>query len=211
MVAFMVGVATLAGAGRSRRASSPGRLGLARRIARAVALCLLLAAVAGCNGAPLPPSALGEAGGPALEPERYFEGRTRSFGVFEDPFGNPTGRFAVDGTGRREADGTLVLEQRVRLEDGETFLRHWRLRPLGGGRYEASGPALRGPAEGEARGRLFRLSYVEELPPGGWLRTLRFRHWMALSEDGRTLVNRFMVSKLGLPVARATELFGRLP
>jgi hypothetical protein len=182
-----------------------------RRRALLAVAAAAVPAVAACGGAaPIGDLAEG-AGGPALHPEAWFEGRTRSFGVFENPFGNPTGRFAVDGTGRREADGTLVLEQRVRLEDGETFLRHWRLRPLGGGRYEASGPALRGPAEGEARGRLFRLSYVEELPPGGWLRTLRFRHWMALSEDGRTLVNRFMVSKLGLPVARATELFGRLP
>jgi hypothetical protein len=60
------------------------------------ALAVLLLGAIGCGGdAPLPPSAFGGAGGgPALEPERFFEGRTLSFGVFEDAGGAPSPNFS---------------------------------------------------------------------------------------------------------------------
>lgn len=161
-------------------------------------------------GDPLPPAAF-TADGPALRPDVFFEGRTRSFGVMEDRAGRPTDRFAVDGEGRREADGSLTLRQTVRPAEGEGFQRLWHMRDAGDGRYTATGPAIQGTATGEARGRVFRLSYTETLPPGGWLRTVRFDHWMYLAEDGDTLINRFTVRKLGVVVARATEVFARVP
>ena len=178
-----------------------------RATRRFAALCSLLAAV-GCGGAPLLPSAFGDAGGPALEPERYFEGRTLSFGVFEDGAGAPTGRFSTEAVGRHEGDA-LVLDQTVRLGDGSVQRRQWRLRRVDAHRYEATAGPVVGTAVGEAHGRVFHWTYTLSLPPGDWLRRVEFEHWMYLADDGETLLNRITVRKLGVVVARASEVFHR--
>ncbi len=174
---------------------------------RAAAACALLAA--GCGGgAPLPPGRFGGAGGPALEPERFFEGRTISFGVFENRGGAPTGWFSTETEGRRDG-AALVLDQTVRLGDGTVQRRQWRLRRLDAHRYEATAGPVVGTAVGEAHGRVFRWAYTLSLPPGDWLRRVEFEHWMYLADDGETLLNRFTVRKLGVVVARASEVFHR--
>ncbi len=165
--------------------------------------------VAAC-GAPLPPEAFGGAGGPTLEPDRYFEGRTLSFGVFETASGAPTSQFSTEATGRREGDA-LVLDQTIRLGDGTVMQRSWRMRRVSEHGYEATAGPVQGVALGEARGRHFHWTYTIALPPGDWLRTVEFEHWMYLADDGETLVNHFAVRKLGFVVSRATEVFQRLP
>lgn len=168
----------------------------------------LLAVLAGCGGGPMSPEALRGAGGPALEPERYFEGRTTSFGVFENSGGAPTGRFSTEAEGRREGDA-LVLDQTIRLGDGSVQRRQWRLRRVDAHRYEATAGPVVGTAVGEANGRVFHWTYTLSLPPGDWLRRVEFEHWMHLADDGETLLNRFTVRKLGVVVARASEVFHR--
>jgi hypothetical protein len=175
---------------------------------RAAAACALLAAGCGGGGAPLPPGRFGGAGGPALEPERFFEGRTISFGVFENRGGAPTGWFSTETEGRRDG-AALVLDQTVRLGDGTVQRRQWRLRRLDAHRYEATAGPVVGTAVGEAHGRVFRWAYTLSLPPGDWLRRVEFEHWMYLADDGETLLNRFTVRKLGVVVARASEVFHR--
>ena len=176
--------------------------------ARALAAALALLAVGGCGGEPLSPQALREAGGPALEPDRYFEGRTSSFGVFENSGGAPTGRFSTEAEGRREGDA-LVLDQTIRLGDGSVLQRRWRLRRVDAQRYEATAGPVVGTAVGEANGRVFHWTYALSLPPGDWLRRVEFEHWMHLADDGETLLNRITVRKLGFVVARASEVFHR--
>jgi hypothetical protein len=209
MVPLMVDAATLARAVCSLPVFSPRRLGLARRMARGSAglAALMLLGVVGCGGEPLPPSAFG---GPTLEPERFFEGRTVSFGLFENGGGAPTGRFSTEAVGRREGDA-LVLDQTIRLGDGSVQERQWRLRRVDAHRYEATAAPVVGTATGEAHGRVFRWRYTLSLPPGDWLRRVEFDHWMYLAEDGKTLLNRFAVRKLGFVVARASEVFQRAP
>lgn len=166
-------------------------------------------AAAACGGRPLPPSAFETGDGPRLEPERFFEGRTVSFGVFENGGGAPTGRFSTEAFGRREGDGALVLHQTIRLGDGTVQERTWRLRRLDAHRYEATAGPVVGIAAGEAHGRVFHWTYTLALPPGDWLRRVDFEHWMYLAGDGETLLNRFTVRKLGFVVARASEVFHR--
>lgn len=175
---------------------------------RPSAVVLLLFAMGGCGGEPLPPETLRAAGGPVLEPERYFEGSTTSFGVFENSTGAPTGLFSTQAEGRREGDA-LVLDQTIRLGDGSTQQRQWRLRRVDAHRYEATAGPVVGTAIGEANGRVFHWTYTLSLPPGDWLRRVEFEHWMHLADDGETLLNRFTVRKLGVVVARASEVFRR--
>ena len=186
-------------------ANTRGRSG---RLRRGLAVLGVLLAAA-CD-ATLPPEAFGNAGGPDFRPERYFEGQTLSFGVFEAASGAPTSRFSTEATGRREGDA-LVLDQTIRLGDGTVMQRSWRMRRVSDHRYVATAGPVQGIALGEAHGRHFHWIYTIALPPGDWLRTVRFEHWMYLADDGETLVNRFAVSKLGIVVSRATEVFRRLP
>ena len=176
--------------------------------ARALAAVLPVLA-AGCGGGePLPPEALRAAGGPVLEPERYFEGRTSSFGVFENSGGAPTGRFSTEAVGRREGDA-LVLDQTIRFGDGSVMQRQWRLRRVDAHRYEATAGPVSGTAYGQANGRVFHWTYTLSLPPGDWLRRVKFEHWMHLADDGETLLNRITIRKLGVVVGRASEVFRR--
>jgi Protein of unknown function (DUF3833) len=200
----LFGLGGMMGDAMHRRADATSTLSAAGRGVAAIGLLLLAAC-----GEALPPDAFGGAG-PALAPERYFEGRTLSFGVFETASGAPTSRFSTASTGRREGDA-LLLDQTIRLGDGTVIERSWRLQRVSEHRYEATAGPVQGIALGEAHGRHFRWSYTIALPPGDWLHTVRFEHWMYLAEDGETLVNRFAVRKLGLVVSRATEVFRRLP
>ena len=175
---------------------------------RALALAAPLLCGA-CGDGPMDPDALRALGGPTLEPDRYFEGRTVSFGVFEDRGGAPTGRFSTESDGRREADGTLVLDQTIRLDDGTVQQRQWRMRRVDARRYEATAGPVEGIARGEADGRTFHWTYTIALPPGDWLHRVEFEHRMYLADDGRTLLNRFTVRKLGVVVSRASEVFDR--
>jgi hypothetical protein len=149
---------------------------------------------------------------PLLTPETWFLGQTKSWGVFEDSAGAPvTGRFGTDCEGHAEPDGTLVLAQTVHLADGGVQLRTWRLRRTDAHHYAATAAPVEGIARGEAYGRAFHWTYTLRLPPGDWLHTVQFEHWMYLSDDGSQLLNRFTVRKLGIVVARASELFGHVP
>jgi len=172
---------------------------------RAIAAALL--GLAGCE-ARLEPVAFADST-PVLRPAQWFAGATRSTGVFEDRGGAPSRRFAVDGVGETQADGDLMLRQTVRIAGDAPFERVWRLRVTPDGRTIATGPAIVGEGVGEVRGGVWHLRYTERLPPGDWLRTVHFEHWMYLSADGATVVNRFTIRKLGIVLERATEIFSR--
>jgi Protein of unknown function (DUF3833) len=172
---------------------------------RLVAVLVGMLALAGCGRAPSPSAFEGTM--PLLDPAQWFAGHTVSFGVFEDGSGAPENHFSTDADGHLEADGTLVLAQTVRLGDGSVQQRTWRMRHVDAHRYEATAGPVEGVAVGEAYGRAFHWTYTIRLPPGDWLHTVTFEHWMYLSDDGNSLVNRFVARKLGIVVARATEVF----
>jgi len=179
-----------------------------RRLGRALLMGALLP-LAGCDR-PLTIASF-EGSAPTLAPEQWFAGHTRSWGVFEDSAGQPvTGQFGTDCQGSTDPDGTLVLAQTVHLADGEVQQRTWRLRRVDAHHYEATAEPVEGIARGEAYGRAFHWTYTLRLPPGDWLHTVQFEHWMYLSDDGSQLLNRFTVSKLGIVVARASELFAHV-
>jgi hypothetical protein len=148
---------------------------------------------------------------PELDPVRWFAGRTHSWGFSEDRGGSPvTGRFTTDTDAHSDPDGTLVMAQTIHFADGDTMRRTWHLKRIDAHHFSATAEPVVGTAEGEAYGRAFHWTYVYRLPPGDWLHTVRFEHWMYLSDDGTQLLNRFTVRKLGITLARASELFGHV-
>ena len=173
-----------------------------------IGLALLLLGLAGCS-APLEPAAF-ETGAPRFEPDRFFEGRTRSWGVFENRSGEPTSRFETSAFGRREGE-ELVITQDFTFDDGRRQQRVWRLRRLDAHRYEATANDVVGTATGEAWGNAFRWRYTLALEPGNPVKDVDLLQWMYAQEDGSVMMNRATISKLGVILAEVTEFFRRLP
>lgn len=146
--------------------------------------------------------------GPRFEPEKYFEGQTHSWGVLENPRGNPISTFRAELTGRR-IGSELEISQTFHWSDGRIEVRTWRVRRLDEHRYEATANDVVGRSTGEAYGNVFRWEYT--LAGATFLTNVRFHLWMYLMEDGETMINRVNITKFGVVVGRTTEYFRRGP
>jgi len=146
---------------------------------------------------------------PPLELERYFAGRTRAWGIFEDSLGRLRRQFTIELTGRLEAGG-LTLEERFVYADGARERRIWRIRRTGPGRYEGQADDVDGVAAGVVSGNVLDWRYVLLLPIGGRTWRIAFADRMVLLPDG-ILVNRARASKWGVPIGTLTVAFARQP
>lgn len=138
--------------------------------------------------------------GPEMRPERFFLGETTSWGVLETRGGAPSRTIRVEGHGRIELDGTLVLDQTVRYVDRKPDQREWRLRKTGPDLYEGTLTDASGPVRAEVSGNLFHLRYPLKAAPGGSM-----EQWMYLQDDGRTVLNVGTARVLGVAVVRLSE------
>ena len=66
-----------------------------------------------------------------------------------------------------------------------------------------------GVATGYAWGNTFRWEYTLQLKPGNPLTRVHMKHWMYLTDDTDLVINRVVISKLGVIVAETTENFRR--
>ena len=138
----------------------------------------------------------------------FFEGQTRAWGFFEDPFGRVKRSFTADITGHWE-DGTFFLSEHFHFSDGSTDERTWQLR------FDAVSSefsAVCGDSIGEGRGYHVPggcyLTYRVALDIGQRKVPVRFSDLFHLV-DSETLLNRAKVSKWGLPVGRLSIAFRR--
>jgi hypothetical protein len=178
-----------------------------RTLAGAVLLALCFV-ITGCHT--LKPESFAGAE-PRFDPDKYFEGPTRSWGVTESRSGRPKSRFRTEMMGRREGGdkGDLVITQDFHFEDGRTQQRVWHIHRAGDHRYEASASDVIGPAVGYAYGNTFHWEYTLALRPGNKLANVHMEHWMYLQADGETMINRVLIRKFGVIVAETTEHFHR--
>lgn len=167
-------------------------------------LCLLVCLLtAGCHG--LRPESFAGAG-PRFDPDRFFDGPTRSWGLIESRSGKPKSRFRTEMMGRREG-GELVITQDFTFEDGHRQQRVWRVRKIDDHRYDATANDVVGVSHGLAYGNTFKWDYtVAGRTP---LTNLRFKLWMYLQADGETMINRVTITKFGVILAETTEHFHR--
>ncbi len=148
--------------------------------------------------------------GPQLDPVRFFTGHVRSWGVIENRSGAPTSTLATQCDGTLEPDGSLHMVQRLTYGDGEVKMRDWHMRRIAPGRFEATANDMVGTGHGESAGRAFHLHWALAAQPGDPFANVWLSQWMYLMDSG-TVVNRTIISKLGVIVAEATEGFERLP
>lgn len=67
-----------------------------------------------------------------VRPEVFLFTPWRGHGVVCDAFGMPSDKYENSGRGRRDADGSVVLEHEARFESGVVNCFEWRLDPDAG-------------------------------------------------------------------------------
>ena len=160
------------------------------------ALALLLAACAGA-----PPAATN--GLPPFVAERFFAGRLDGVGTLKIVLHAPSTTH-VTSVGHVGSDGTLVLGQHIEQQGKPARDRHWRIRPIGDGRYIGTLTDASGPVTGEAVGNRLHLGFSMK-------NGMRVDQWLTLSPDGQVAQNHLIVRKLGVNVATLDEIIRRLP
>jgi hypothetical protein len=163
--------------------------------------------LAGCSS--LPPRAFAGRE-PRFEPDKFFTGRTESWGVFENRAGDPQRRFRTFAQGHREG-AVVVLSQEFQYDDGSSQHRLWHIRRLDEHHYEGTATDVVGVARGEAYGNAFQWDYTVALKPGNFLFNVHLHQWMYLQGNGHEMVNRATISKFGVEIAQVTESFRHLP
>ena len=141
--------------------------------------------------------------------EKYFHGKTRAWGLFEDRFGNVRRQFVVDINGNW--DGTiLTLDEDFVFDDGEKDFRQWRIKKLNDGTYEGRADDVIGTAKGIASGNSLHWSYVLDLKRDGDSSIkVKLDDWMFL-QTGGVLLNRARMSKFGIELGQITISFKRI-
>lgn len=173
-----------------------------RSFLAAVALLVLT----GCNGMKIDDFA---GTSPEFRPEQYFIGQTKAWGFFQDRFGKVRREFVVEIEGSMEGE-TLILDERFVYADGELDRRVWRIRQVGGSRYEGEADDIVGVAAGERRGKAMRWAYDFDLEVGESTWRVGFEDWM-LQQDETVMINRATITKWGFTLGEVYIFFQKQP
>lgn len=142
---------------------------------------------------------------PVLEIDRYFDGTTHAWGVFEDRFGKLRRQFTVEIEGVR-MDDSLTLDETFQYSDGERDKRIWDLKKTGENTWQGQANDVVGVALGEADGNAFHLKYRMDLKMKKRSLRVSFDDWMYLQPSG-VLISRTKVRKFGLEIGSVTLFF----
>lgn len=176
-------------------------------ISRRLCLSLILAgAVSACATAPQF-SATQAPRGVVLE--RDFVGRSYAKGVFTNTVtGSKRGLTVVlDGNLR---GGALSLREAFTYSDGEKDVKTWSFRKTGPDSYAGTREDVVGEAVIRTEGNGVRLSYDVDLATGSGKIRVHFEDVIERNGEG-IVVNRAIVSKLGVPIGSVDLAFSRRP
>ena len=130
---------------------------------------------------------------PTFDPVAFFVGRTEGVGVYRRVLRRPK-QIVVQTVGRY-AEDHLQLSQRVLIEDEPQRRRTWDLYRVAPNRWRGTVSTATKPVFAETVGNAFHLRYTAE-------EGLRFDEYYFVGEDGRTALNRTVVTDLGVDFAR---------
>lgn len=139
--------------------------------------------------------------------ERDFAGRSYAQGVFTNTVtGSRRGLTVVlDGRVRGE---TLTLREAFTYSDGEKDVKTWTFTRTGPGRYSGTREDVVGEAMIRQEGQGVRLSYDVDLPTTAGAVRVHFEDVIERNAEG-VVVNRAIVSKLGVPIGHVDLAFSR--
>lgn len=160
---------------------------------------ILLFPLAACATVPMPQAT---AAAPRFDAAAFFSGATHGDGRLKILFAAAK-TTVVEGRGRVEPDGTLVLDQTVTGASAKPEQRAWRIREVAPGRYAGTLSDAAGPVSGDVRGNRLHLHFPMK-------RGLVADQWLILSADGQVAQNHMAIAKLGVPVAVLDETIRRV-
>jgi hypothetical protein len=134
---------------------------------------------------------------PSFDAIRFFQGKTRGDGSFKSVL-HAREDVHVDGSGKVEPDGTLILDQQVRRGAKPAEQRQWRLRETSPGHYSGTLSDARGPVEGDAVGNKLHLRFTSK---SGY----RVEQWLVLGTGGQQARNHLVARRFGIVVATLDE------
>ncbi len=161
---------------------------------------LLSLLTAGCVTVPVVPPPVAA---PPFVAECFFAGATDGIGTLRVAFRKPVTTH-VEGRGRVEPDGTLVLDQTVVEGDKAPTTRQWRIRAAAPGRYIGTLTDAAGPVAGTVAGNRLHLIFAMK---GG----LHADQKLDLAPDGQSAHNIMVITKVGVTVASLDETIRRVP
>lgn len=176
-------------------------------ISRRFCLALALAGtVSACATAPQFSATQGPKG---IVLERDFVGRSYAKGTFSNKVTGAQRGLNVVLDGRMQA-GALTLREAFTYSDGEKDVKTWTFRRTGPGSYAGTREDVVGEATIRQEGNGVRLSYDVDLTTGAGAVRVHFEDVIERNGDG-VVVNRAIVSKLGLPIGEVDLMFSRRP
>ncbi len=141
--------------------------------------------------------------------ERDFAGRSYAKGVFTNRVTGLKRGLTVVLDGRIRGD-TLTLREAFTYSDGENDVKTWTFRKTEPGRYAGTREDVVGEAVIRTEGSGVRLSYDVDLQTGSGKVRVHFEDVIERNGDG-VIVNRAIVSKLGVPIGDVDLVFSRRP
>jgi len=170
---------------------------------RRILLLGTAALLAGCASSPAPSDYAAER--PALELDRYFNGRITAHGIFTDRGGKVARRFTVVMDCNWSGD-TGTLDEAFAYSDGKRERRVWTVKKLGNGRYTGTAGDVVGTAQGQAAGNALQWRYTLRLPVDDKVYEVQFDDWMFLVDD-QVMLNKATMSKFGVRLGEVTLAF----
>jgi hypothetical protein len=155
---------------------------------------LLAAALAGCSAAAAAP--------PAFDPFAFFTGTSRGEGTLK-MLAKPRVPLRVESHGRSDGNGGLILDQTIHQGDKPARQRRWVLHPTSATTVSGTISGNPGMVSGRLDGNRLVLRYA--MKDG-----LKVRQVLTIRPDGRSVVNRVTVRKLGLAVAHVDEVITKV-
>jgi hypothetical protein len=143
---------------------------------------------------------------PLLNPVNYFSGHTHSAGVIEARNGKPSERITTKTTGAN-INGSLTVTQDLYPEKGKHKHRTFIIKLIDEHHVESTGDFIGGTAAGKFYGNYFTWRFRLKIADKGLVRHVNMTQHMYLMPDGKTLIIRSIVRKLGIIVKEITEQF----
>lgn len=156
-----------------------------------IVLLVLCLALAACDKAELPADPSRQ-----LDPIAYFNRRSHGDAELKVVLSSPT-PVDVESFGTRDGDG-LRLRQAIREGGKPVRWREWRIAPVAPGRYSGTLTDAQGPVTITAQGPRGTIRYTMK-------NGMQVEQQLALQSDGRTLLNRMVVTKWAVPIAQLDE------
>ena len=141
------------------------------------------------------------ADGAPLRPMAFFTGRTHGDGRLSKLLSGSV-NVAVDSIGRRQGK-MLILDQTIYKDRSPPSVRRWTMRAVAPNQYSGTLTEATGLVSVTVSGPR---AYVHYKMKGG----LVVEQELALQSDGKTILNRLQVHKLGVRVATLNETIHKL-